>query len=105
MHVRASRPRRARRRPDRRSTDGGRRTDRAGSPFSRVRRIRTSSPRPTMASADARRPTSPGHGSAPSPSLVVFGAQHATQLLTRLLVFFLLFLSTYLCYCYFHCFI
>src|SRR5438874_3830713 len=82
-HARASRTRRARRRRGKRLTDGGRRTGRAGSPCPWARRIRTPSPRPATASADAWRPARHGRGSTPSPSQAVAGAQPPTPAVTR----------------------
>ena len=73
---RASRTRRARRRRGRRSADGGPRTGRAGSPYPWARRTRTSSRRPSTASAGARRPARHGRGSSPFPSPAAAGARH-----------------------------
>src|SRR5207248_4621461 len=82
-HARASLSRRARRRRGRRSTDCGGRTGRAGSPCPWARRTRIPSPRPAMASADARRPARHGRGSTPSPSRAVADAQPPTPAVTR----------------------
>src|SRR5215510_1680320 len=82
-HVRASRTRRARRRRGIGQADGGLRTDRAGSPCPWARRTRTSSPPPSTASVDARRPAHHGSGSRPSPSRGAAAAQPPTPAPTR----------------------
>src|SRR5262249_29462408 len=76
--VQASHTPQARRKRDRRSADGDRRTGRVDSPCPWAHRTRTPFPPPPTASADARRPAHHGRGSAPSPSRAVAVAPHPT---------------------------
>src|ERR1043166_7147377 len=84
MHVRASRPRPARKKHGRRSVDGGQRTGRAGSPSHQGRQRCNSSRQPPTASAAARPPEHLGRASTLSPSREAVGAQPPTPEVKRL---------------------